>query len=69
MLVNNMGLVFGVLADTVEVLVSILMMVGGIALTWAIQKWADKTGEKQPGAANLGKGGGPNQYEQRTIRR
>ncbi|HWV34631.1 MAG TPA: hypothetical protein VNZ55_03305 [Thermomicrobiales bacterium] len=68
MLVSNMGLVFGVLSDTIEVLLTILMMVGGIVLTWAIQKWADKTGERQPGAANVGKGGNPAQYEQRTMR-
>lgn len=67
MLVSNMGLVFGVLSDTIEVILAVAMMIGGIILTWAIQKWADKSGA-QPGAANVGKGGGSRQFEERTIR-
>jgi threonine/homoserine/homoserine lactone efflux protein len=69
MLISNLGLAFGVLADSVEVLLAVIMMVGGIYLTHIIQKWADKTGEAQPSAANVGKGGGFEQYQQRTIRR
>lgn len=68
MIVDNLGLDFGVLADTIEVLLALLMMIGGIIITYAIQKWADRAGE-QPGAVNVGKGGGPNQYQERTIRR
>lgn len=68
MLVSNMGLVFGVLSDTIEVVLAVAMMIGGIILTWAVQKWADKSGE-QPGAANVGKGGGSRQFEERTLRR
>ncbi len=67
MIVSNLGLAFGVLADTIEVLVSIIMMVGGIVLTYLIQKWADKSGEQQPAAANIGRGGGE-PYQQRSIR-
>jgi len=67
MIVSNMGLVFGVLADTVEVIIAVTMMILGIVITWAIQKWADKAGE-HPGATNVGKGGGASQYEQRSIR-
>lgn len=67
MLVSNMGLVFGVLSDTIEVLLAVAMMIGGIILTWAIQKWADKSGE-QPAAANVGRGGGSRQYQERSIR-
>ncbi|MGC4104906.1 MAG: hypothetical protein QM753_00945 [Thermomicrobiales bacterium] len=67
MLVSNMGLVFGVLSDTVEVILAVAMMIGGIVLTWLVQKWADKAGE-HPGATNVGKGGGSSQYEQRSIR-
>jgi hypothetical protein len=67
MLVSNMGLVFGVLADTVEVILAVAMMILGIVLTWLIQKWADRAGE-HPGAANVGKGGAASQYEQRSIR-
>ena len=67
MLVSNMGLVFGVLSDTVEVLIAVAMMLGGIYITYLIQKWADKTGEAQPSAANIGRGGGE-QYQQNTFR-
>lgn len=68
MLVENLGLAFGVLADTVEVSLSIIMMIGGIAITHYIQRWADRAGE-QPGAANVGLGGGDERYEERTMRR
>ena len=67
MLVSNMGLVFGVLSDTVEVLIAVAMMIGGIVITHLIQKWADKTGEAQPSAANIGRGGGE-PYQQNTFR-
>lgn len=68
MLVSNMALAFGVLADTVEVWLSILMMVGGIAITHVIQKWADTTSGEHPAAANVGRGGGFEQHESNTIR-
>ncbi len=68
MIVDNLGLDFGVLADTIEVLLSVIMMIGGIYLTHVIQRWADRAGE-QPGAANVGLGGGDQRYEDRTIRR
>lgn len=68
MLINNLGLEFGVLADTIEVLLALLMMIGGIIITYFIQKWADRAGE-QPGAVNVGKGGGANRYQERSIRR
>ena len=58
---------YGVLADTIEVAVAIVMMIGGIWLTHVIQKWADKAGE-QPGAVNVGHGGGYERYEQRGMR-
>jgi hypothetical protein len=68
MIVSNMALAFGVLADSVEVLLAVIMMIGGIVITHLIQKWADKTGDPQPSAANIGRGGGAEQYQQRTIR-
>ncbi len=68
MLVSNMALVFGVLSDTVEVSLSILMMIGGIYITHLIQKWADTSGGEHPAAANVGLGGHPDQHEARTIR-
>jgi len=58
---------YGVLADTIEVAVSIVMIVGGIFITHRIQVWADKVGE-HPGAVNRGQGGGAERYEQRTLR-
>lgn len=68
MLVSNMALAFGVLSDTVEVSLSVLMMVGGIYITHLIQKWADSTGGEHPAAANVGLGGYPDQRESNTIR-
>jgi hypothetical protein len=67
MLVSNMGLVFGVLSDTVEVALAVAMMVGGIYITHLIQKWADRSGE-QPAAANVGLGGHPDQREPKGMR-
>ena len=68
MLISNMALVFGVLSDTVEVFLAILMMIGGIYITHLIQKWADTSGGEHPAAANIGLGGGAEQREARTIR-
>jgi hypothetical protein len=68
MIISNMALAFGVLSDSVEVLLAVIMMVGGIVITHLIQKWADKTGAAQPSAANVGKGGGFETHQQRTIR-
>jgi len=58
---------FGVLADTIEVVFALVMMLGGIYLTHRIQKWADKAGE-HPSAVNVGQGGGAERYEQRSMR-
>jgi len=65
--VDNIAESVGVLADTVEVGVSILMIVGGVFITHRIQVWADRAGE-HPGAVNRGMGGGMDQYEQRGMR-
>ena len=40
---------FGVLADTIEVVIAVIMIIGGIYLTYAVQKWADRAGELGPG--------------------
>jgi hypothetical protein len=58
---------YGVLADTIEVIGAIVMIVGGIFITHRIQVWADKISE-QPGAVNRGQGGGMDRYEQRGLR-
>lgn len=65
--VDNLGENFGVLSDTVEVAFAILMMVGGIVITYLVQRWADRAGE-HPAAANVGRGGGALTHEPRTIR-
>jgi|GEM_PF-1006709 len=58
---------FGVLADTIEVVGALVMIIGGIFITHRIQVWADSVGE-HPGAVNRGSGGGMDQYEQRGMR-
>ena len=68
MLVENLAEDFGVLADTVEVALAVIMMIGGIWITHRIQVWADKSGEP-PAAANTGFGGGYERREERTFRR
>jgi hypothetical protein len=65
--VYNLAETFGVLADTIEVIGATVMMVGGIFITHRIQRWADKSGE-HPAAANTGRGGGSERYEQNTLR-
>jgi len=67
MIVSNLAIAFGTLAETVELFLAIFMMIGGIILTWLVQKWADKTGEEQPAAANIGRGGTV-QHEERGMR-
>jgi hypothetical protein len=67
MIVSNLAISFGTLAETVELFLAIFMMVGGIIITWLIQRWADQTGEKQPAAANVGRGG-TIQHEERGMR-
>jgi hypothetical protein len=65
--VSNLAQDFGVLADTVEVTFAVLLMLGGIVITYLIQRWADKAGEVQS-AANVGRGGGLRTHEDRSIR-
>jgi len=68
MLVHNLALAFGTLAETVELLLALLFMIGGIVLTWMVQKWADSSSaEEQPGAVNLGKAN-PVPREANTMR-
>jgi len=67
MIVSNLAIAFGTLAETVELSLAIIMMLGGIYLTYAVQKWADRTGEAQPSSANAGKGGTVT-HEERGMR-
>lgn len=67
MIVTNLAIAFGTLAETVELILAVAMMIGGIIITWRVQKWADRTGEAQPSAANIGKGGTV-QHQERGLR-
>ncbi|MDQ3656589.1 MAG: hypothetical protein M3457_16125 [Chloroflexota bacterium] len=67
MIISNLAIAFGTLAETVELFLAIFMMLGGIYLTYAVQKWADRTGEAQPSSANVGKGGTVT-HEERGMR-
>lgn len=67
MIVSNLAIAFGTLAETVELILAVVMMLGGIFITWRVQKWADRTGEAQASAANVGKGGTV-QHEERGLR-
>jgi hypothetical protein len=58
---------YGVLADTIEVVCAVILMIGGIYITHRIQVWADSVGE-HPGVVNTGKGGGFERMEQKSIR-
>ena len=67
MIIDNLA-DLGVLSDTVEVFLAVALMLGGIYITYLIQKWADKAGEAPP-AANTGLGGSAERMEPRGIRR
>lgn len=67
MISNNLAEDFGVLADTVEVVIAVILIIGGIFITYAIQKWADKAGEP-PAADNQGLSGAAQQYEPNSMR-
>lgn len=66
MIIENLA-DYGVLADTIEVVIAVIMMIAGIIITHRIQVWADKAGD-QPAAANTGFGGGFERREGRTFR-
>ena len=67
MLVENLAN-FQILADTVEVAIAVVAMVGGIVVTHYVQKWADRAGEPPP-AANTALGGSADRFEERSFRR
>lgn len=66
MLVRNLADQFGTLAESVELILALLLMFSGIILTWIVQKWADRSPE-QPSAANLGQAN-THQHEENTMR-
>ncbi len=67
MISNNLAEDFGVLADTVEVIIAVILIIGGILITYGIQRWADKAGEPPP-ADNQGYSGAAQQYEPNSMR-
>jgi hypothetical protein len=67
MLSNNLAADFGVLADTIEVTIAVIMTLAGIYLTYAVQKWADRAGEPPP-ADNQGLSGAAQPYEPNSLR-
>jgi hypothetical protein len=67
MIINNMAENFGVLADTIEVVIAVILMVAGIYITYAIQRWADRAGEPPP-ADNQGLSGAAEQYQPNRLR-
>ena len=67
MIVPNLAENFGVLADTIEVLLAVALMVVGIVITYLIQQWADRAGEPPP-ADNQGLSGAAEPYEPNTLR-
>ncbi len=67
MIFSNLAENFGVLADTIEVLIAVIMILGGLYLTYVVQKWADRAGEPPP-ADNQGFSGAAQQYEPNSLR-
>ena len=67
MIVPNLAENFGVLADTVEVVIAVALMIVGIVITYLIQRWADRAGEPPP-ADNQGLSGAAQPYEPNTLR-
>lgn len=67
MIIRNLADQFGTLAETVELLLALALMLSGVFLTWVVQKWADKTGGEHPGAVNLGQAN-THQHEENTMR-
>jgi len=67
MIISNLAENFGVLADTVEVVIAVVLIIGGIYLTYAIQKWADKATATPP-ADNQGLSGAAQAYEPNSLR-
>lgn len=65
--VSNLATDFGTRAESIELILAVIMMLGGIVLTFLVQRWADKAGEV-PAAANVGRGGGALAHEERGIR-
>jgi hypothetical protein len=51
----------------VEVVIAVVFIIGGILLTYWVQKWADRAGEPPP-ADNQGLSGAAQPYEPNSLR-
>ena len=67
MIVRNLADQFGALADTVEVIIAVILILSGIVITYLVQRWADRAGEPPP-ADNQGLSGAAQQYEPNSLR-
>ena len=67
MISPNLADQFGALADTVEVSIAVILIIGGLVLTYLIQRWADRAGEPPP-ADNQGMSGAAQQYQPNSMR-
>lgn len=67
MISPNLADQFGALADTVEVVIAVILIIGGLVLTYLIQRWADRAGEPPP-ADNQGMSGAAQQYQPNSMR-
>ena len=67
MISPNLADQVGALADTVEVLIAVILIIGGLVLTYLIPRWADRAGEPPP-ADNQGMSGAAQQYQPNSMR-
>ncbi|MFN8675796.1 MAG: hypothetical protein U0Z70_05415 [Thermomicrobiales bacterium] len=67
MISPNLADQFGALADTVEVVIAVILILSGIVITYLIQRWADRAGEPPP-ADNQGLSGAVTRYEPNQLR-
>ncbi|MBL8126657.1 MAG: hypothetical protein JNM64_03395 [Chloroflexia bacterium] len=67
MISPNLADQFGALADTVEVVIAVILILSGIVITYLIQRWADRAGEPPP-ADNQGLSGAATRYEPNQLR-
>ena len=67
MISPNLADQFGALADTVEVVIAVIMILSGIVITYLIERWADRSVVPPP-ADNQGLIGAAEQYEPNSLR-
>ena len=67
MISNNLALDFEFSPTRSRSSIAVIMILGGILLTYAVQKWADRAGEP-PSADNQGLSGAAQPYEPNSLR-